>query len=131
MGGRFPLTTDRIRAIAGNDVQGGGPQPRLHRTHDAGARLPRVLLVLSALAVSDQAPRVVVSFGVLLDSRLFGVLIAIVMGVILVYKEIEKKTIYTIVPKAGAPVRDHPRQVPWGCWRYWSSRWGGSRSSGS
>lgn len=55
-------------------------------------------LVMSALAVSDQSVRVVLDFG-LFSISLFGVLIAIVMGVILVHKEIEKKTIFTIIPK--------------------------------
>ena len=55
-------------------------------------------LVLSALALRDQALRVVTNFGVFSLSFL-GVVIAIILGVILVYKEIERKTIYTVLAK--------------------------------
>ncbi len=55
-------------------------------------------LVLSALALQDQALRVVTNFGVFSLSFL-GVTIAIILGVILVYKEIERKTIYTVLSK--------------------------------
>ena len=55
-------------------------------------------LVLSALALQDQALRVVTSFGVFSLSFL-GVVIAIILGVILVYKEIQRKTIYTVLSK--------------------------------
>lgn len=58
-------------------------------------------MVMAELAVRGEKARVVQDFG-LFSMSLFGVLIAIVMGVILVYKELEKKTIYTIIPK---PVR--------------------------
>jgi ABC-type transport system involved in multi-copper enzyme maturation permease subunit len=60
-------------------------------------------LALAELAVRGEAARVVLDFGYFAIS-LFGVVIAIVMGVILVYKEIEKKTIYTILPK---PIHRH------------------------
>lgn len=55
-------------------------------------------LVLGELAVRGQAARVVQDFGPFAIG-LFGVVIAITMGVILLYKEIDKKTIFTIVPK--------------------------------
>ncbi len=60
-------------------------------------------LALAELAVRGEAARVVLDFGYFAIS-LFGVVIAIVMGVILVYKEIEKKTIFTIIPK---PIHRH------------------------
>lgn len=55
-------------------------------------------LVLGELAVRGQAARVVQDFGPFAIG-LFGVVIAITMGVILLYKEIDKKTIFTIIPK--------------------------------
>lgn len=95
---QIPITTERIRAIARNTFK----EAVRNRAFIGLLLLALVFLissvVLSALAVSDQAPRVVVSFG-LFGISLFGVVIAVVMGVILVYKEIEKKTIYTVVPK--------------------------------
>jgi ABC-type transport system involved in multi-copper enzyme maturation permease subunit len=54
--------------------------------------------VLSALAVRDQQLRVAIDFG-LFSLGLISVIIAIIMGVILVYKEIERKTIYTLLSK--------------------------------
>lgn len=95
---QVPITTERIRAIARNTFK----EAVRNRAFIGLLLLALVFLasslVLSALAVSDQAPRVVVSFG-LFGISLFGVVIAVVMGVILVYKEIEKKTIYTVIPK--------------------------------
>jgi ABC-type transport system involved in multi-copper enzyme maturation permease subunit len=55
-------------------------------------------MALAELAVRGEAARVVLDFGYFALS-LFGVVIAIVMGVILVYKEVDKKTIFTIIPK--------------------------------
>ena len=60
-------------------------------------------MVLAELAVRGQAARVVQDFGPFAIG-LFGVVIAITMGVILLYKEIDKKTIFTVVPK---PVHRH------------------------
>jgi ABC-type transport system involved in multi-copper enzyme maturation permease subunit len=55
-------------------------------------------VLLSALAVAGEGARVVVDFG-FFAVGLFSAATAIVMGALLVYKEIEKKTIYTIVSK--------------------------------
>lgn len=60
-------------------------------------------LVLAELAVRGQAARVVEDFGLAVIG-LFGVVIAITMGVILLFKEIDKKTIFTIIPK---PIARH------------------------
>ena len=54
--------------------------------------------VLSDLAVRGEAERVVLDFG-LFSMSLCGVLLSIVMGVILLHKEVEKKTIYTLLSK--------------------------------
>lgn len=58
-------------------------------------------IALSSLAVRDQAERVLVDFG-LAATSLMEIIIAITMGVILVYKEIDRKTFYLILPK---PIR--------------------------
>ena len=58
-------------------------------------------MVLSSLALSDQMTRVLVDFG-LFSIGLLEVIIAVVLGVILVYKEIDRKTFYLVLPK---PVR--------------------------
>lgn len=55
-------------------------------------------LLLSELTVVGQGPRVVQSFGFFAVSS-FGAVTAIVMGALLVYKELERKTIYTILSK--------------------------------
>lgn len=55
-------------------------------------------ILLSALAVIGEGARVVVDFG-FFAVGLFAAVTAIVMGALLVYKELEKKTIYTIVSK--------------------------------
>lgn len=55
-------------------------------------------MMLSELAVVGQESRVLVDFGFFAIS-LFAVATAIVMGAILVHKEMEKKTIFTILSK--------------------------------
>lgn len=55
-------------------------------------------LVLSELTVVGQGPRVVVDFG-FFAVGLFAAATAITMGAVLVYKEVDKKTIYTILTK--------------------------------
>jgi ABC-type transport system involved in multi-copper enzyme maturation permease subunit len=54
--------------------------------------------MLGELAVVGQAGRVVVSFGFFAVS-LFAVATAVVMGALLLHKELERKTIFTIVSK--------------------------------
>ena len=58
-------------------------------------------IALSSLAVRDQAERVLVDFG-LAATSLMEIVIAITMGVILVFKEIDRKTFYLVLPK---PIR--------------------------
>lgn len=55
-------------------------------------------LAISEMAVVGQEARVVQSFGFFAISFV-GAITAIVMGALLVYKEVERKTIYTIVSK--------------------------------
>ncbi len=58
-------------------------------------------IAISGLAVRGQTERVLIDFG-LATISLFEVVIAITMGVILIYKEIDRKTFYLILPK---PIR--------------------------
>jgi len=58
-------------------------------------------IAISGLAVRGQTERVLIDFG-LSTISLLEVVIAITMGVILVYKEIDRKTFYLILPK---PIR--------------------------
>ncbi len=55
-------------------------------------------MVLAELSVVGEGPRVVLDFGFFAIS-LFCVVTAIVMGAVLLHKEVEKKTIFTIVSK--------------------------------
>lgn len=55
-------------------------------------------LVLSGLSLRDQSLRVVTDFGVF-SLGLLGMVIAVVLGVILVHKEVQRKTIYTVLSK--------------------------------
>ena len=58
-------------------------------------------LGISQLALPDQRGRVLIDFG-LFGVSIASLAIAIVLGVILIYKEVDKKTFYLIIPK---PVR--------------------------
>jgi len=58
-------------------------------------------IAISSLAVRDQAERVLVDFG-LAATSIMEIVIAITMGVILVFKEIDRKTFYLVLPK---PIR--------------------------
>jgi ABC-type transport system involved in multi-copper enzyme maturation permease subunit len=55
-------------------------------------------IALSELSVVGQGERIVIDFGLFAIS-LFASITAILMGTLLVYKEVEKKTIYTILSK--------------------------------
>lgn len=58
-------------------------------------------LALSSLAVSDQQARVLVDYGLFVIG-LLEVVIAIILGVILIHKEVDRKTFYLVLSK---PVR--------------------------
>jgi ABC-type transport system involved in multi-copper enzyme maturation permease subunit len=60
-------------------------------------------LLLSQLAIKDQAKRVVIDFGQFAIS-LLSVVTAVVLGVILIFKEIDRKTFYLVIPK---PINRH------------------------
>jgi ABC-type transport system involved in multi-copper enzyme maturation permease subunit len=58
-------------------------------------------MAVSSLAIADQMARVLIDFGLFAIS-LLEVVIAVTMGVILVYKEVDKKTFYLVLSK---PIR--------------------------
>ncbi len=58
-------------------------------------------LAISQLSIEDQRIRVLIDFG-LFSLSLASNLIAVVLGVILIHKEVDRKTFYLVVPK---PVR--------------------------
>lgn len=91
----------RVRAIAQNTIM-----EALRNRAFVGLAIAAVGLVvssmaLSGLAVRDQMSRVLVDFG-LFSIGLLVVLIAVTMGVILIYKEVDRKTFYVVLTK---PVR--------------------------
>lgn len=63
-----------------------------------GITLVAIGWALSLLAVPSQKARVLLDFGYFAVSML-GTLAGILMGVILLYKELERKTIFTLLPK--------------------------------
>ncbi len=96
--GAWRFTALRVAALAGNTFKEAvRNRAFIGLMFLAGAFLA-FSLVLSSLAVTGQGNRVLLDFG-FFSISLFGVLIAIVMGAILLHKEIDKKTIFTIIPK--------------------------------
>ena len=91
----------RILAVAGNTLREAG---RNRIFYGAGAVAVMMLLfslILSDLALVDQKARLVQDFG-LFVIPLLCIVTAVIMGVVLLQKEIEKKTLYAILPK---PIR--------------------------
>ncbi len=91
----------RIAAVARNTFIEAGRNRAFLGLGIAAIGLVATSIVLSSLALSDQKARVLVDFG-LFAIGLLQTTIAIVMGIILVYKEIDRKTFYLVLPK---PVR--------------------------
>jgi ABC-type transport system involved in multi-copper enzyme maturation permease subunit len=91
----------RVVAVASNTLR----EARRNRVFlgicAAAVALQFVALALSDLALVDQKARLVQNFG-LFTIPLMCVLTAVIMGVLLLHKEIEKKTLYAILPK---PIR--------------------------
>ncbi len=88
----------RILAVAANTFR----ESARHRAF-IGLLLGAFILILSSLLVSelvvyDQQRRVVQDFGLFFIS-FAGVVIAVIIGVLLVYKELERKTIYSLLSK--------------------------------
>ncbi|MBM4353622.1 MAG: hypothetical protein FJ109_07455 [Deltaproteobacteria bacterium] len=88
----------RILAVASNTFRESARQRAF-----IGLLLGALILVFSSLLVSelvvyDQQRRVVQDFGLFFIS-FAGVVIAVIVGVLLVYKELERKTIYSLLSK--------------------------------
>ena len=91
----------RTCAVMGNTLREAG-RNRIFMGLAVIALLLIVLsMVLSELALTDQKARLVQDFG-LFFVPLLGELTAVILGVVLLHKEIEKKTLYAILPK---PIR--------------------------
>lgn len=91
----------RIAAVAGQTVREAGRNRLFYGLLAAAVLLLVSSIVLSDLALVDQKARLVQDFG-LFTIPLLGVGTAILLGALLLYKEIERKTLYAILPK---PVR--------------------------
>ena len=91
----------RVSAIARNTFVEAARNRAFLGLAVAAVALVASSIVLSSLALRDQMARVLVDFG-LFSIGLLEVVIAVILGVILVYKEIDRKTFYLILPK---PIR--------------------------
>jgi len=91
----------RVRAIGRNTFREALRNRAFVALGISGGALLLFSLALGELAVTGQSGRVVVDFGFFAISLLAAVT-AIVMGALLLHKEVDKKTIYTILSK---PVR--------------------------
>ncbi len=100
IGGPF-RSLARIGAVAGNTLREAGRNRLFYGILAAAVLLLVFSFVLSDLALLDQKARLVQDFG-LFTIPLLCVTTAILLGVSLMYKEIERKTLYGILPK---PVR--------------------------
>ena len=97
----FRGTPRRVAAIARNTFLEASRNRAFVGLGIAAAALVASSMALSSLALSDQMARVLIDFG-LLSISLLEVVIAVTMGVILVFKEIDRKTFYVVLTK---PVR--------------------------
>ena len=93
----------RVIAIARNTFVEAARNRAFWGLGVAAAGLVVSSIVASGLAVSDQASRVLVDFG-LFAIGVLEVVIATVLGVILIYKEVERKTFFLVLTK---PVHRH------------------------
>ncbi len=91
----------RIYAVTANTVREAGRTRIFSGLLVAAGALIGFSLLLSDLALVDQKARLVQDFG-LFVIPLLTVLTAVILGAVLLHKEIEKKTLYAILPK---PVR--------------------------
>lgn len=101
MSSRWLGPVTRVYAIARNTFMEAARNRAFLGLGIAAIALVVSSMVVSGLAISDQWERVLIDFGLFVIS-LLEVIIAIVLGVILIFKEIERKTFYLVLPK---PVR--------------------------
>ncbi len=88
----------RVGAVAANTVREAGRNRLFFGILGAAVLLLIFSVVLSDLALVDQRARLVQDFG-LFTIPLLCNLTAILLGVVLMTKEIERKTLYAILPK--------------------------------
>jgi ABC-type transport system involved in multi-copper enzyme maturation permease subunit len=88
----------RISAVVGNTLREAGRAKLFYGLLGAAVMLLGFSLVLSDLALVDQKARLVQSFGMAVVP-LVCVGTAVLMGALLLHKEIDKKTLYAILPK--------------------------------
>ncbi len=98
MTGAFGGTFRRIGAIARNTFIEASRNRAFIGLGIAAVALVVSSMAISGLALSDQRARVLVDFG-LFSIALLEVVIAITMGVILVFKEVDRKTFYVVLTK--------------------------------
>lgn len=98
---RLIASLNRILAIARNTLLESSRNRAFIGLGIASVAFIVTSIVISNLAVSDQKIRVLKDFGLFAIGLLENV-VAIIMGVILVYKEIDRKTFYLVLSK---PVR--------------------------
>ncbi len=91
----------RVVAVTHNTLREAGRHRIFYGLVVIAIALLLLSMLLSDLALVDQKARLVQDFG-LFTIPFVGVLTAIVMGVVLLHKEIADKTIYAILPK---PIR--------------------------
>ncbi len=91
----------RVAAIARNTFIEAGRNRAFIGLGIAAIGLVASSMAVSGLAIADQMARVLVDFGLFAIS-LLEVVIAVTMGVILVFKEIDRKTFYVVLTK---PIR--------------------------
>ena len=91
----------RIFAVAGNTLREAGRNRLFYGLLGAAALLLVFSVLLSDLALLDQKARLVQDFGLFIIP-LLDVASAVLMGALLLYKEIDRKTLYAILPK---PIR--------------------------
>ncbi len=92
---------ERISAVMGNTLREAGRTRIFYGLLVVAIMLLLGSVVLSDLALVDQQARLVQDFG-LFTIPLLTILTAVILGVTLLQKEIEKKTLYAILPK---PIR--------------------------
>lgn len=91
----------RMAAVTHNTLREAGRHRIFYGLVAVAMALLLLSILISDLALVDQKARLVQDFG-LFTIPFIGVLTAIVMGVVLLHKEIADKTIYAILPK---PIR--------------------------
>ena len=97
----FRASLGRVSAVMRNTLRETGRTRAFYGVLAVAVLLLFSSVVLSDLALVDQKARLVQDFG-LFTIPLVTILTGILLGVVLLHKEIEKKTLYAILPK---PIR--------------------------